>query len=493
MSLGKYPDRMKLAKVIPIYKNEDDTEPGNYRPISLLSVYNRIFEKIMYNRVTAFLEKYNILSPSQYGFRSCHSTQHAILDITSKILQNMNNKLYTCGIFLDLKKAFDTIDHTILLNKLAHYGIRGTVNSWFSSYLTNRFQTTVVNDYASRKQECCYGVPQGSVLGPVLFLLYINDISCSSSKFSFHLFADDTNVLYANKNPQTLEKVVNTELANVSDWLIANKLTVNTKKSSYVIFRSFKKPLPFAPRVKMYDPINQIFAPLNLNESVKYLGVLMDEHLSWKHHIEYVTLKISRSIGIISKIRHYVPLSTRLTLYQSLVHPYLTYGISAWGGAASIYLNSIRVLQKRALRLIYFAKFNEHAIPLFLQANILPLDLLYFHVVSDVMYDVSSGAAPYNIANLFKKVTAMHSYGTRSATSNKFYIQQSSLEILKKSFSRRGTDIWNSIPLKIRGSVKRASKPGFRRGLKDLLMGLLASEDQYLNVANIIKTLNKVT
>ena len=109
------------------------------------------------------------------------------------------------------------------------------------------------------------------------------------------------------------------------------------------------------------------------------------------------------------------------------------------------------------------------------------------------MYDVSSGAAPYNIANLFKKVTAMHSYGTRSATSNKFYIQQSSLEILKKSFSRRGTDIWNSIPVKIRGSVKRASKPGFRRGLKDLLMGLLASEDQYLNVANIIKTLNKVT
>ena len=140
----------------------------------------------------------------------------------------------------------------------------------------------------------------------MLFLLYINDISCSSCKFDFHLFADDTNVLYANKNLHTLEKVVNTELANVSDWLIANKLTVNTKKSSFVIFRSRQKLLPFAPRVKMYDPVKQTIAPLNINESVKYLGVLMDEHLSWKHHIEYAALKISRSIGIISKIRHYI-------------------------------------------------------------------------------------------------------------------------------------------------------------------------------------------
>ena len=204
----------------------------------------------------------------------------------------------------------------------------------------------------------------------------------------------------------------------------------------------------------MNDPVKQSIAPLNINESVKYLGVLMDEHLSWKHHIEYAALKISRSIGIISKIRHYVPLSTRLTLYQSLIHPYMTYGISAWGSAASVHLNLIRILQKRALQLIYFAKFDEHAIPLFLQANILPLDLLYFHVVSDVMYDVSSGAAPCNIENLYKKVTAVHFYGTRSATANKFYIQQSSLEILKKSFSRRGTDIWNSIPIEIRGSVK---------------------------------------
>ena len=194
---GIYPSKLKLAKVVPVFKSEDEIDPNNYRPISLLSIFNRIFEKLMYNRLKSFLDKQNLLYNCQYGFREKCSTQHALIDIVNRIQLNIDKNLFSCGIFIDLKKAFDTVDHSILLQKLEHYGIRGLLNNWFSSYLTDRYQTQVGS--VSKKERCLCGVPQGSVLGPLLFLLYINDIYNSSKKLSFHLFADDTNLLYADK------------------------------------------------------------------------------------------------------------------------------------------------------------------------------------------------------------------------------------------------------------------------------------------------------
>ena len=160
---GVFPSKLKEAKVIPVYKSDDETEPGNYRPISLLSVFNRLFEKLMYHRLRSFLDINNVLFKAQYGFREKHSTQHAILDTVNIIQNNMDSKLFTCGIFIDLKKAFDTVDHAILLQKLDHYGIRGIINDWFSSYLLARSQVTEVDTYLSSKSQISCGVPQGSV------------------------------------------------------------------------------------------------------------------------------------------------------------------------------------------------------------------------------------------------------------------------------------------------------------------------------------------
>ena len=243
IEIGKYPSKLKYAKIVPIYKNDDDENPGNYRPISLLSNINKIYEKLMYNRIASFLKKNNTLFSTQYGFREKHTTQHALLDIVSKIQNNMDNKLFSCGIFIDLQKAFDTVNHTILLSKLNYYGIRGVINNWFCSYLNGRSQTTQISSKILNKELILCGVPQGSVLGPILFLIYINDMHYSSNKLQFFLFADDTNLLYADKNLKSLEKVVNKELEHVSDWLIANKLTLNIKKSNYVLFHSHKKSL----------------------------------------------------------------------------------------------------------------------------------------------------------------------------------------------------------------------------------------------------------
>ena len=229
---GVFPSKLRQAKIIPVYKSDDETEPGNYRPISLLSIFNRIFEKLMYQRLKTFLDKNDTLTQSQYGFREKHSPQHAVIDIVDIIQNNMDQKLFTCGIILDLKKAFDTVNHSILLKKLNHYGIRGIVNDWFSSYLHGRSQVTEIDSNSSTISKISCGVPQG----PLLFLIYINDFHNSSVKFSFYLFPDDTNLLNADKNLKSLGETVNNELVKVSDWLNANKIKCYKIKLCHLSF-----------------------------------------------------------------------------------------------------------------------------------------------------------------------------------------------------------------------------------------------------------------
>ena len=325
---GQHPSKLKHAKVIPIYKGEDKSDPGNYRPISLLSNFNRIFEKVMFKRLKTFLDKYEVLYRSQYGFRDKHSAQHAILDIVNTLQSNFDNKLFSCGIFIDLKKAFDTVNHSILLDKLRHYGIRGVINDWLSS--SGRTQTTEVNSYISDKVVNPCGVPQGSVLGPLLFLIFINDIPNSSQKLKFYLFSDDTNMLYADKNLKSLEVTVNKELQNVCEWLHANKLTINAKKSNFVVFRPYQRKLNHEIQLKITDGSTGAPFLLEHKEYVKYLGVLIDSHLSWKYHIDYVASKVSKIVGVIALLRHFVPVATLRSIYQSLIIPYLSYGLAVW-------------------------------------------------------------------------------------------------------------------------------------------------------------------
>ena len=484
INCGNYPSKLKHAKVIPIYKDGDETDPNNYRPISLLSNFNRIFERLMCVRLKSYLSKTDILVPSQYGFREQHSTQHATLDIINTIQNNMDKKLYTCGIFIDLKKAFDTVNHEILLQKLYHYGIRGIVNDWFSSYLKSRSQTTNIGPHISEKAPTECGVPQGSVLGPLLFLLYINDITNCSDKFNFYLFADDTSILCSNRNLKSLELEVNTELNKLCEWLTANKLTLNTKKSNYVIFLNYKKKLPYQPTINIYDNDKVSYSTLECKDHVKYLGILIDKNLNWKVHIDLIALKISKAIGIIAKLRHFVPFSILVKLYQSLISPYLMYGISSWGQASQSNLEKLLLLQKRALRLMNFSTKSEHAIPYFIKLNILPVHFLYVESVSCLMYDIQNKLAPVHIQNLFKHVSDIHSYNTRSATADKFYIMSSRLDQLKNSFSRFGARLWNSLPDNIRKSDNRKL---FKKQIHEILINILKKENAYLTPSSILE------
>ena len=396
LKTGTFPDQMKLAKVIPIFKSGSKLQVSNYRPISLLPIFSKIFEKLMYSRLYSFLLKDNILFKGQYGFQKGKSTEHAILDIQSKIVDAFENKAIPCCIFLDFAKAFDTVNHNILLSKLNHYGIRGNALTWFTSYLSNRKQCVQIGNQRSDILPINCGVPQGSVLGPLLFLLYINDISNSSHAVDFQMFADDTCIFYSHKNKHILENTLNTELNQVSHWLIANKLSLNIDKSNALVFRT-------------KNSSNEQILNLHINgqpiiekQFAKYLGVFFDNKLTWQTHIEHITSKLIKGNALLAKLRHFVPAKSLKNLYNALIQPHINYGILSWGASADVHLKKIEKLQNKAVRIISFKKKEDLAPPLYKSNNILPIKLNHILIQGKFFWKLVHAYQPLSISNLFK-------------------------------------------------------------------------------------------
>ena len=224
-----FPSVLKTAKVVPVFKKDSKLDYSNYRPISLLSNIEKILEKLMYKRLYTFLNNNNIIYNLQCGFRQQYSTSHAFINITKNIKKALDDGNIGCGDFVDLQKAFDTVDHQILLAKLNHYRIRGVSNDWFKSYLSNHNQYVSINGFDSGLTSINCGVPQESVLGPLLFLLYINDLNQAIKFCKVHHFADDTNLLCLSNSIRKLNKLVNTDLKHLVNWLNANKISLNVK------------------------------------------------------------------------------------------------------------------------------------------------------------------------------------------------------------------------------------------------------------------------
>jgi retron-type reverse transcriptase len=269
-STGIIPDNLKVA----IFKCNDAMK-FEVRPISVLVCFSKLLERLMINRLSKFIDKNKILSKHQYGFRKNRSTEHAIIDFVDKITKAIDEGKYSVGIFLDLSKVFDTINHRILIKKLEHYGIRGVAKKWFENYLCNIKQIVKYNDVQSEVMTIRSGVPQGSVLGPLLFLLYINDIQFCSELISIVLFADDTNILFSHTCLKQLNEVIQIEMNKIIDWLNANKLSINTEKTKFILFRSKNKKLKDDIKISINnESIKQV-------KNTTFLGIVIDECLTW--------------------------------------------------------------------------------------------------------------------------------------------------------------------------------------------------------------------
>ena len=346
---GVFPSELKLARVVPIFKAGDSSALTNYRPISVLTFFTKVFEKIVYNKLFNFISDNNILYDHQYGFRKGRSIQQAIITLVDRITKSQDIGDIVITLLIDLKKAFDTIDHRILLRKLYSYGIRGTMFKWIESYLTGRSQYVIFDGKVSETRSIKCGVPQGSILGPLLFILSVNDM-CNVSPILFKiLYADDTCVLISGNHLNNLIKMLNIELISLNNWFKANKLSLNTKKSFFMIFhRSRIKPNVINKVVIDNHDLTQV-------KSAKYLGVIIDHKLNWIEHISYVKSKISKGIGIMYKARQFLTKKALLMLYHAYIYPYMTYCIEVWGCASQTQLNCLFLLQKKIIRIMNFS------------------------------------------------------------------------------------------------------------------------------------------
>ena len=412
---GIFPQSLKIALVCAIFKKNDKTKCANYRPISLLSNISKIFERVMYNRIESFIDEHNIIYKYQFGFRKKYSTNHALLSIVEQINSNLDKKRFACGIFVDLQKAFDTVDHKILLSKLSHYGINGFANKWLESYLTNRSQSVTLSGCISDEKGVTCGVPQGSILGPLLFTLYINDMHKAFNECLVHHFADDTNLLFTDSDPRTLQRTVNKALKKLVEWLRANRLSLNVDKTEFIIFRP---PRLSCERITLNLDGKKIFESTN----IKYLGLLMDSRLTWKFHINELSKKLSRAIGILYKIRAYSPKSIMISLYFAIFHSHLAYGLPVWGSANEKLINNIVLLQKKALRIITSADYHAHTKPIMKENKILSLTDQRHYQIASLMWDLDHNSLPPSLSSYFKKRNDVHDRHTRLAGDGKYNI-----------------------------------------------------------------------
>lgn len=429
---GIFPSRFKLSKIIPVYKNGDKSNIENYRPISLLSEIGKVFEKCFYTRLIAFLNKEQILFESQYGFREAHSTVHALIDLVTTVKNSWYKKEQTAAIFLDLSKAFNTVNHSILCKKAEIYGVRGLSMNWLVSYLSGRQQyvyleaaacatetgpggsgSALVPNWwgdgraaaASNVARCEVGVPQGSVLGSILFIIYINDMYRADNLLKYIQFADDTTVLCSSPDLPSLRVKIRKSLQNLALWLQTNQLTLNINKTKTMLFSKGKLPDQKLGITLQNEELVQV-------NCIKFLGIIVDSNLKWKDHVSNLSTKLASSVGILNKLKNLLPQRILKLIYSSLFLSRVLYGLEVWGFALKGVLKRVVSLQERCFKIL--GKCSSKYIYAFCKrANVLPFHLLFRLSVAKFMLKVKHKKAPIKIMNAFIITADIHDHNTR--------------------------------------------------------------------------------
>jgi len=456
---GVFPARLKSSRTVPIFKAGDVELCDNYRPIALLSTLSKVLEKMVSVQLVNHLDRNKILYEHQYGFQRNKSTEHSIIHALNYIGNALNDNKYCIGVFFDLKKAFDVCSHDILLMKLNKMGITGVALDWFKSYLSERTQLVDINGNFSRLRKIKISILQGSILGPILFLCFINDLYRVTDLLTL-MFADDTFSLDCGNDLNDLISTVNREINKMAVWFRVNKLAVNISKTKYIIFRMRGKNVdentpslvydenePNTP----YDP--SLVTPLERYHdthiktdcrSYKLLGIHLDEHLSLNAHTNHIVSKLSRSLYCIKQAKHIIPARGLKSLYFALIHSHLTYCTSIMSCITQKNKQKIIKIQKKAIRIMTNSAYNAHTNPLFKKHQILPYDLIIKQSQLTFMHTVVHNLAPSSFANTWI-INADRDPGLNLRNANDFYLPQPRTETFKKSTYYALPATWNSL------------------------------------------------
>jgi len=433
LDTGTFPSVLKIAQVIPIHKSGAKTNICNYRPVSLLPTLSKLFEKLMNIRFSHYIESNKILNEHQFGFRKGLNTSDAVVEFLDHAYSSLDAKKYMIAIFLDLSKAFDTLDHEILLMKLQHIGVDTNILQWFQSYLTNRSQLVCFNSIKSNVSKINTGVPQGSILGPILFLIYINDFGNACTSLKYIQFADDTTLFSSCENIGVLTESVNRNLQPIFEWLCVNKLSLNIAKTKYMVISN-------RPSTNIALKIRDHF--IERVAEIKFLGVTLDDKLTFKKHVQNTSNKIASSVGIMYRLKPLVQARTLTSIYFALVQSHLTYAILAWGKTAYTNLRRIRSLHKKAVN--YVSPTNG-LIPE-TQKKFMSLDDLYHLHSLCKLFNCLKTDHSEHFRSYLRSLIPNHPISTRRANNGSFNIPYHRCQRSQQSFVYHSISYWNVLP-----------------------------------------------
>ena len=442
-----FPNKWKEGKVAPLHKTGAKDDVNNYRPISVLPVLSKILEKHVHDSLMDFLITYNLLHKTQSGFRPSHSCETALLGMISRWLEAMNNGSMIGVVMVDFKKAFDLVDPSILLQKLKLYKLCDNTMSWFTSYLLNCKQRVCVNNVLSDDEIVINGVPQGSIMGPLMFLLFINDLPLYTDPINTDLYADDTTLYETGISRSAIESNLQIALNNLSDWCKLNGMAINTSKTKLMLITTHQKRAVLDSDELLLALNNENLNTINKD---KILGVTIDNNLAWSSHINQICKKITSNLWLLSRIKEYLSVEHRTQFYKTYIQPHIDYCNLVWGGTSQLNLNRLFRLQKRACKIIL--DYNvENVLESMKKLKILTIYERLFLRKSKFMFKVYKSETPLYINEMFNLRAVNENLPVlRSSVSSNFTTPRPNREIFKQSITYSGPIVWNSLPSELR-------------------------------------------